>query len=315
MRLIVYLPLVIPLLAAAGARPLAARLDPRLATWLLTGAALGLAAASTIALGLLAATAVIRIPLVAALGHWSVGVLGRVNPAGTAVAVAAGVLLAGLALAAGHFAVRRYRALADAYRHARRLPGRRRYLVVTDDDAADAYALPGLPGRVVVSARMLDALDDNGQAALLAHERAHLTGFHHLFTSAVQLAAAANPLLRPVATAVDYTVERWADERAAAAVGDRRLVAQAIATAAIAAKSSRPRRLAQALGIGGRTGTVSLSGAGPVPRRVAALLAPPPGRQTILLVLTVALVAAAGLCAIEAARDLHALLQLAYTRH
>jgi hypothetical protein len=42
---------------------------------------------------------------------------------------------------------------------------------------------------------------------------------------------------------------------------------------------------------------------------------PAAGRHTILLIMTVALVAAAGLCAIGAARDLHALLELAYTRH
>jgi hypothetical protein len=47
---------------------------------------------------------------------------------------------------------------------------------------------------------------------------AGLLGVHHppgLFTTAARLAAA-NPLLRPVATATGYTVERWADERAAA---------------------------------------------------------------------------------------------------
>ena len=35
MRLLVYLPLLIPVLAALAARPLAARLEPRDATWLL----------------------------------------------------------------------------------------------------------------------------------------------------------------------------------------------------------------------------------------------------------------------------------------
>ena len=53
----------------------------------------------------------------------------------------------------------------------------------------------------------------------------------------------ANPLLRPAARAVEYTVERWADERAATAVGDRRLVAHAIGRAALAAKANRPRRV------------------------------------------------------------------------
>jgi len=51
------LPLVIPALAGAAARPLAARLEPRHATWLLTTAAVALAACSMAALALLAAYA------------------------------------------------------------------------------------------------------------------------------------------------------------------------------------------------------------------------------------------------------------------
>ena len=42
----VYLPLVIPLLAAGAARPVAERLPPRTAAWLLTGSAVVLAAAA-----------------------------------------------------------------------------------------------------------------------------------------------------------------------------------------------------------------------------------------------------------------------------
>ena len=49
----------------------------------------------------------------------------------------------------------------------------------------------------------------------------------------------------------------------------------------------------------------------PVPRRVAALLAPPPGRQLALLAVAALLVLIAGVSATEAARDLHALVELA----
>ena len=51
--------------------------------------------------------------------------------------------------------------------------------------------------------------------------------------------------------------------------------------------------------------------AGPVPRRVAALLAPPLPRRTLLLAAAAAIVMIAGASALEAARDLHALLELA----
>jgi hypothetical protein len=50
--------------------------------------------------------------------------------------------------------------------------------------------------------------------ALLAYERAYLRGRHHWFTAAAEPAAAANPLLRPLARAVAFTIERWADEEA-----------------------------------------------------------------------------------------------------
>ena len=316
MRLAVYLPLVSPALFALLAGPLSARLDPVHATWLLTGAAVALAGCSTLALGLLAAAAAVRIPLVASLGHWSLSVLGPDNPPGLAVALLAGILLGVAALTVSGFVIRRYRALAGAYREARCLPGRGQTVVV-QDEAADAYALPGRPGRIVVTAGMLAALDEPGRAALLAHEQAHLAGFHYLFTTAARLAATASPLLRPAARAVDYTVERWADERAAKVVGDRRLVAHTIGRAALAAKANRPRRaIPAALGaVFSGTGVRAHARAGPVPRRVAALLAPPPPRRLVLLAAVAAVVALAGICALIAANDLQDLLSLANTHH
>ena len=56
---------------------------------------------------------------------------------------------------------------------------------------------------------------------------------------------------------------------------------------------------------------VSLRRAGQVPCRVAVLLAPAPGPQALLLAAALAVVAVAGLSALEAARDLNALLELA----
>jgi Zn-dependent protease len=133
-------------------------------------------------------------------------------------------------------------------------------------------------------------------------------------TSAARLAASANPLVRPLADAVEYTVERWADECAAAAVGDRRLVAETIAHAALAAKARRPRRpLAAALGaVFGRPGGPAWSQAGPVPRRVAALLGAPPPRRVLLMAAGAGLIVLAAVCALEAANDLQDLLSLAH---
>jgi len=317
MHLAIYLPLVMPLLAAVAAWPLAERLPPAAATWLLVLSSVALAAASSAVLGMLALTAVVRIPLVDSLGEMSGQVISQDDPASVPVAIAAGALLAIAAGAACRALWRRAAALIEAGREARRLPGTGQ-VVVTDDEAADAYTLPGLPCRIVITAGMLRALSDPERRVLLAHERAHARGLHYLFTTAARLAAAANPLLRPVAAATGYTLERWADERAAAVTGDRRLAARAIARAALAATAAppqsprNPRRAAQAASVLGAVSTPArMRRAGPVPRRVAALLRPPPDLRPLLLAAAVLLVAVAGVSALEAARDLHAMLETA----
>ena len=165
----------------------------------------------------------------------------------------------------------------------------------------------------MVSGRLLGCLDERRRTALIAHEQAHLDSRHHLFATVARLAAAANPLLIPVARAVDYTVERWADEHAAAVTRDRRLVAETIGQVALLAGPGPPQAAGgMALGVTGRRpGRVSVAWAGPVPRRVAALLTAPPRRQTILLAACSAIVLLAGVAALLAARDLHTLLELA----
>jgi Zn-dependent protease with chaperone function len=311
MHLAIYLPLVMPLLAALAARPVAERLPPAVATWLLVLSSVALAAASSAVLGMLALTALVRIPLVDSLAEMSRPVISHDDPASVPVAIAAGTLLAAAAAAACRALWRRAAALIEAGRQARRLPGGGQ-VVVTDDEAADAYTLPGLPCRIVITTGMLRALSDPERQVLLAHERAHAAGLHYLFTTAARLAAAANPLLRPIAAATGYTLERWADERAAALTGDRQLAARAIARAALAATAAPPRRAAHAASALGAVSTPArLRRAGPVPRRVAALLRPPPDLRLLLLAAAVLLVAAAGVSALEAARDLHALLESA----
>jgi len=310
MHLAVYLPLVMPLLAAAAARPLAGRLPPTAATWLLVLSALALALASSAVLGMLALTALVRIPVVESLAEMSGPVISQHDPASVPVAVAAGALLAAAATVACRALWRRAAALAAAGREARRLPGAGQ-VVVIDDEAADAYTLPGVPCRIVITAGMLRALSQPEHAVLLAHERAHASGLHYLFTTAARLAAAANPLLRPVASAVGYTVERWADERAAAVTGDRELAARAIAHAALAATAAPSRRPVPAGVLGAVSIPARMRRPGPVPRRVAALLRPPPQPQLLLLAAAVVLVAVSGISALEAARDLHALLAAA----
>ncbi|HEV2242024.1 MAG TPA: M48 family metalloprotease [Streptosporangiaceae bacterium] len=309
-----YLPLVIPALAGVAARPLAARLEPRLATWLLTSATVALAACSTAALALLAGFAAARAPALAALGGYSLAVMQRADPIPLPAGALAALALASAAVAVVVIFRNRARGLAESYRRAAGLPSER--IVVVPGPAIEAYALPGRPGRIVVSGRLLDRLDTGRRAALIAHEQAHLAGRHHLFASVARLAAAANPMLLPVARSVEYTVERWADEHAAAVTGDRRLVAETIGQVALLATPGRRRAPAAAMGIVGQlTQRVSVAWAGPVPRRVAALLACPPRRRTVLVAASAAVVLLASVSALEAARDLHALLELAQGTH
>lgn len=311
MRFAVYLPLLFPLLAALAARPLGEMLPPRLATWLLTMGALLLATASTMVLGMLAITGLIRIPLLARLfdGRWSAQVAQHHDPASFSMAVLAGALLLAAAVAAGRMVWRRVRTLAEAAAEAACMPGRDQ-LVVVVDPAAEAYAIPGLPGRIVVSTGMLDALDETEHKVLVAHERAHLTHHHYLFVALAQLAAAANPLLRPLAATVSYTIERWADESAARTIGDRKHVARTVGKAALAAKRTRARGWIPAAALA-FIGRLRPNGPGPVPRRVAALLAPPLRRPALPLAVVAGVLLATGLCAAEAAHDLEALLELA----
>jgi Zn-dependent protease with chaperone function len=322
MHIAVYLPLVIPLLAALAARPLADRLPPVASTWLLAGSSLLLALASSVVLGLLALSALIRIPYVDAIGHLSRPVIATGDAVSIPVAIVAGGVLAAAAVAACRALWRRASAIAASHRHARALPGASQ-VVVTEDESADAYTVPGWPCRIVITEGMLRALSAPERDVLLAHERAHARGQHYLFTSVARLAAAANPLLRPVTAEVGYTVERWADEHAAAETGDRRLAARAVARAALASSAAPPGRSAEltALGLVGQEegdpsrgrhrDRSSLRTAGPVPRRVAALLSPPPRLSLLLLAAAVLLVALSGVSALEAIRNFHQLLELA----
>jgi Peptidase family M48 len=309
-----WLCLGVSVLASVSARRLAEWLPPRTATWLLAGGAVVLAGISGAMLGVLVLAAAVRMPLVAELGHMSLRTMIRGDSTPVAVGIAAGVLLAAAALAALWTGLRRTRALIAAHREARGLPGSEQVVVIADE-AADAYAAPGWPGRIVVTSGMMQALGDGERRVLLAHERAHVTGHHYLFTAAARLAAAANPLLRPVSAAVRYSIERWADEQAAAVTGDRSLTARAVARAALAAAEAPAHRPAPALGVAGSAGIGSVADGmrqgGAVPRRVAALLRPAPQGRLVLLVAATALVTVCGLAVMDAALDLHGLIEIA----
>ncbi|POM26113.1 Peptidase family M48 [Actinomadura rubteroloni] len=295
------LPLAVPVVVGLAARPLSGLLPPRTATWLLTATGALLALTGTATLALLALAGALRLPLIAALADLSQRVLHRDDPTSPPVAAVAGALTVAALVAAVRTAVREARALRAAARTARDLPGDGLVSVV-EDAGVEAFALPGRPGRVVVTTGMLALLTEPERRVLLAHERAHLAGGHHLFRAVVRVASAANPVLWPLRAAVTYTTERWADERAAATAGDRRRAARAIGKAALAAARD-PGRVV--LGIGAPALCRRRTRPGPVPRRVAALLAPPPPRRHGL-VAAVALLAVLAVTGVQdRVSDLH----------
>jgi Zn-dependent protease with chaperone function len=213
------------------------RLPPPHATWLLSGGAV-VAALSTLAvLFLLGAVLVGQIPGFAGTGRWSATFLrdhAETQPRVEAVALsgllAAGVRLAVVVWRQGHTLLAAHRASAEM------TPGPDE-VVVIDEAPAAAVAVPGRPGRIVVARSLLAALSGRERRAVLAHERAHLAHRHHLHRSAVALAIAANPTLARLRTAIVYATERWADEDAAAELGNRRELGAILAQVALVTRS------------------------------------------------------------------------------
>ncbi|MFF3490256.1 M56 family metallopeptidase [Streptomyces sp. NPDC002795] len=269
MGIFVFLPLVLPLTAWPVARLAAHRLHPRTATRLLTCVAAVMAVCSTVCLALLMVVGTAQLPGNPLPDGWSDPEVRAAVPQDEIAGKAAiPALLAVVAACARtlwrHFTLRRrtHAALTG-------LPATQ--VAVLPDPQAYAYALPGGGrGRIVVSTSLLDRLAPAERRALFAHERAHLTGRHHRLLLTVRLAARANPFLRPLSSAVAYTAERWADEEAATLVGDRKVVARAIGKAALSSGPSDGVR---------EPLFAAFAAPGPLPRRVAALLAPPPGAQ------------------------------------
>ncbi|MGW2958589.1 M56 family metallopeptidase [Streptomyces sp. NPDC001220] len=297
MRFDVYTPLLVSLLLPSVSPLIGRRVAPALAARVLTAAAALTAAATTWSLVLLTTALLGDAPPVIREARED----GRplTDPVPEVIGLAAC-----LALAVVVWRVQRaVRAERRTRRALRRLcaghPGDTE-LVVAASRVPQAFAIPGRPGRILVTSAMLSALAPAERRVLLAHERAHLTHRHGLMVTATTLAAAANPLLGPVRAAVTFLVERWADERAATEVGDRGTTARALARAALSAGRARQ---SCALNFTDRA----------VTRRVAALQTSPPPSLWPAAVAVLALGALAALFAADATGDLVGLLFNALT--
>ncbi|WUH99865.1 M48 family metalloprotease [Spirillospora sp. NBC_00431] len=141
-----------------------------------------------------------------------------------------------------------------------------------DTDVPIAVAVPGRHGGVLLSRGMLQRFTADELHVVFQHETSHLRHRHHRYAAAGALLSAVLPPLRPLCERLRLAVERWADEDAAEAVGDRAFVARTIAKAALARpEPARPGSTGPSLGFA-ESGVV---------QRVEALLGTPPARNAV----------------------------------
>ena len=300
MRLGIYVALVLALVLPALLRPAARRLRPKPASIVVTVGALVCGLVWVGALGLLAMATVGRIGLVGAVGHWSVGVINRRDPVPVVTGVVSLAVLLFVATALAASCRRLGRGLLQLGRlHLRTADRRCGDVAVIDDAAPEAVALPGWRGSVVVTSGMLRALEPAERRVLLAHERSHLRNAHWAFRLVTRLGAALLPTARPLVGQCDQALERWADEEAADAVGDRRLAATALARAALATTDHH------------RSTLVPGFSDGAVAERVETLLAPRRPSRWAAAGLPIGLAVVALAALIKASRELEALFEAA----
>jgi Zn-dependent protease with chaperone function len=229
--LVIGAPRVLTRLTRSGRHPVAAIAAWQLAIWFAIG-------------GVLLAAALLASPQLAAAGRLPAGLeacLEAIHHVGSAAenpllqATAAAVLVGVLLRIAG--------CAARAWWTTHRLRARHRVLLglvsrrepdldvrVVDDDTALVYCLPGRGGGVVFTSAALSRLSAAQRDAVLAHERAHLRGRHHLLMASAALLHNAFPRLRLFANACEHTallIEMRADDVAGCRYG-RRPLAEAL---------------------------------------------------------------------------------------
>ena len=275
-----------PWLARAGWVDRAPRLA--ISAWLaLTGSAVGSVILGGVAL--VVPTARVSYHLANLLAVCVMAVQARYAHPGGAALTGAGAVL-GLAVAA-RVAWCTACGLATAWRagqqHCRRLRavGRadhRLGALVVDYAEPAAYCLPGARRPIVVTTAAIEALDDTQLTAVLAHERAHQRGRHHLLVLIAGSLAAAFPRVRALRYGqqeVTRLAELLADDMAA-----RTAPRLAVAEALLALSAPQvPAPLA--LGAGG-------SATGTRIRRLLRASAPLSRPRAVAVMITIAAVAA-----------------------
>lgn len=256
-------PAIVAVVAGLASGWLWRRLPPRAAIILLTTFIVAAAAAVLWALALLVIGAAIGAPAMSEFS-WCRRLLAVGHQFPPAVGAVAAV-----ALSVGVVRVVRFE---RRWRHVVRCHRGSEGVALVDSDEIVAFAVPGRAGTIVVSNALLALLSPKEQAAVLAHEACHLTRRHDRFIRIAGIAAAMVPILGRLAQRVRGATEREADEAAAAAVSDRRVVARAIVAAATGAGALTP-----GVGMGDHA----------VAARLEELLKPPPPLRNALAAVAV----------------------------
>jgi Zn-dependent protease with chaperone function len=198
------------------------------------------------------------------------GSLAQVSGWMAAAALAAVGMRAGLSIARTvHTTRRQLREQLALVRLVGRWDPRLQAMVIADPRPA-AYLIPGRGGAVVVTTGAISALPPAQLAAVLAHERAHATGRHHLLVQGARLLAAALPAIHVFTrarTQIERLVEICADQ-AAAGTHHGLDLAHALVTCAEATAAPAPSTHPMPAGAVAATG-------GDAAERIQRLLAPP----------------------------------------
>jgi hypothetical protein len=247
MHAVVFAPVVLSLMVVALSRIGINRLAPRAAAWAVTVSAVAMAVTLAGAVVLIACPLPARVPFIASLGRWQPQSIAATTPVPgwlSAVALIAGAVLAVRVV----LELRRIgQEMADLVAAQAELAGRGPgEVVVVDSPDPSAHAVSRTltrRGRIVLTSGMLELLDGEERAAVVAHERSHLRHGHSVFVAAVRLSLALNPLLTPLRDDLHFALERWADDDAAA-VTHPSVVASAVAKAALSMRELATATLA-----------------------------------------------------------------------
>ena len=211
------------------------------------------------------------------------------SPVGAVAGVAGGLVAAAVtgrvawACGSAAAAARRRRASHDDVLAIIARPGPTADVRIIDGDRPAVYCVPGRR-RIVLTTGALSRLDDGELDAVLAHERAHLSGRHHLVLALAAALPRAFPAIGFFAVAarqVAYLVEMAADDAAA-----RRAPRLTVASALLAVAGAGVP--AGALGAGGSAAA----------QRIQRLINPPPRRSRVRQAVTCAALATAAALAI-----------------